>query len=127
MDTVKDILACPPGDGRWRILPDGRHVKLGDRVILGDDVELGDDVILRDRVILDDGEQVVTSPLQVQVGPYLAYCYGSDGIAIGCERHPIAQWREHGLQIAAKHSYSPAEIEEYTRVIEFLAGDIARR
>ena len=45
---------------------------------------------------------------------------------IGCESHPIDYWLEHYVEIGKRHNYTPDQIEEYGRHIQYAAKWIER-
>ena len=110
-DTVESILACPKALCGGHVMPDGRHIKLGNGVKLGDYVTLGNGVKL--------GE----TPLYIQGRRYwIGYCGEPGMIRSGCINKPIGWWLENVERTAEHHGYTPDEQTEYRRHVEHVAA-----
>jgi len=48
-------------------------------------------------------------------------------IAVGCEVHSVKQWLDHYEEIGKRNSYTPQQIEEYGRLLRFMADELGRR
>jgi hypothetical protein len=112
--TTEELYAIPVNGDGWRILPNGNGVTLGDGVTLGNYVTLGNDVKL------GYGVKLGFTPLAVQGSRHLAGIYEPGFLQIGCHKHPIAQWLSHGESIGKVEGYTPEQVEEYRKIIDFL-------
>ena len=136
--TVQEMYDIVPDKGGWRRLPSGvfvklgynvrrgDNVKLGNRVTLGDYVRLGDNVTLGNyvtlgnRVTLGDGVELGDTPLAIQGTRHLATNGEPGKIQIGCKVYTFAAWKRHFKEIGKVQEYTPTQIKEYGKIIEFI-------
>ena len=124
--TVQEMYDIVPDKGGWRRLPSGvfvrlgDYVRLGDNVTLGDGVELGDNVTLGNYVTLGDGVELDDTPLAIQGTRHLATNGEPGKIQIGCEVYTFAAWKRHFKEIGKVQEYTPTQIKEYGKIIEFI-------
>ena len=124
--TAQEIYNIVPDKNGWRKLPSGVFVKLGDDVKLGCYVKLGDDVTLGDYVKLGhcvklgDGVTLGNTPLAIQGTRHLATNGEPGKIQIGCVVYTFAVWKRHFKEIGKAQNYTPAQIKEYGKIIEFI-------
>ena len=65
------------------------------------------------------------SPLAVQGSKHIAIQHSDGKIAVGCQVHTHAQWNRHYKSIGNANGYTPEEIEEYGRILDFLIANSA--
>ena len=130
--TVQEIYAITPNQSGWRKLPSGVVVKLGNDVELGNDVtlgygvelgngvKLGNGVTLGDGVTLGNGVKLGNTPLAIQGTRHLATNGEPGKIQIGCVVYTFAVWKRHFKEIGKAQNYTPAQIKEYGKIIEFI-------
>jgi hypothetical protein len=95
-------------------------VKLGNGVTLGNEVKLGDRVRLGNGVTLGDGVTLAVTPLAVQGSRHLACNTGPGLIQIGCHTRTFSKWIADYEQVGKNEGYSPDQIAEYKRIIDFI-------
>ena len=100
--TVQEMYDIVPDKGGWRRLPSGVFVKLGYNVTLGNRVKLGN------------------TPLAIQGTRHLATNGEPGKIQIGCKVYTFAAWKRHFKEIGKVQEYTPTQIKEYGKIIEFI-------
>ena len=142
--NLEQIYAIPvDGDG-WRLLPNGKRVKLGARITwngeaidasvgngasVGDGARVGDGASVGDYASVGNGASVGNdarfdkSPLAVQGTRHLA-CQSAPGvITIGCCTFSFEHWTTHVLGIAREHGYTKEEGLEYQKIVAFIVSN----
>jgi hypothetical protein len=86
----------------------------------------GDACITDNARVTDDarvsGDYWGVSPLQIRGTAHQLTTCSRVELAIGCEKHPVAWWREHHRGVGRKYGYSAAQIVEYRQYIELAAA-----
>ena len=98
----------------------GNYVRLGNYMRLGEGVTLGNYVTLGNRVTLGDGVELGDTPLAIQGTRHLATNGEPGKIQIGCEVYTFAAWKRHFKEIGKVQEYTPTQIKEYGKIIEFI-------
>jgi UDP-3-O-[3-hydroxymyristoyl] glucosamine N-acyltransferase len=116
--------------GNSAIVHDGANIgyrtRIGDRscigyrTIIGDRAYIGYRASVGDDAVIGNGAR----PLIIYIfGSSWALSYwGQDRIDIGCERHSIAEWIEHGAEIGQRQGASAEQIVEYLRYCNMVAA-----
>ena len=63
------------------------------------------------------------SPLAVQGSRHIAIQNSPGKIAVGCHVHTYAQWKRCYKSIGNANGYTPEQIEEYGRILDFLIAN----
>ena len=95
----------------------GYFAEIGDGAQIGSYAEIGYSAKIGERQV------VPCSPLAVQGSRHLAGNYQPGTIQIGCLIHTFEEWRSHFIQIGEAEGYTPEQIEEYGKIIEFLIAN----
>ena len=90
----------------------------GDAQVFGDARVFGDAQV--------SGDAWNKSPPYVQGSRHAVTACSRTEIAVGCERHPAAEWLARYEEIWCRHGYTPEEIEEYGRHLRYVAEWMAR-
>ena len=142
-----ELFALPiDGDG-WRLLPDGTRAMIGARASIGERASIGAWATIGAWASIGTGASIGerasigawatigawamigerarfdSSPLAVQGSRHLVTQHSAGTIAVGCEVHTAEGWLKYGERIGAKNDYTPSEIEEYRKIIAFVAAN----
>ena len=69
------------------------------------------------------GDIIESTPLFVQGAVHFAVNIKPGFIQIRCQEHSFADWKKHYRQIGKNAGYTPAQIEEYGRIIAFISAN----
>ena len=118
-----ELFALPiDGDG-WRLLPDGTRAMIGARASIGERASIGAWATIGAWAMIGERARFDSSPLAVQGSRHLVTQHSAGTIAVGCEVHTAEGWLKYGERIGAKNDYTPSEIEEYRKIIAFVAAN----
>jgi hypothetical protein len=72
---------------------------------------------------IGEGAKFEKSPLAVQGSRHIAIQNSPGKIAVGCHVHTYAQWKRCYKSIGNANGYTPEQIEEYGRILDFLIAN----
>ena len=131
---IAEIYAIPVDKDGWRLLPGGNRLMIGPNVqapdginlsIIGQGVSIGEGASIGQGVRIGERAEFKKSPLAVQGSRGIAIQHSPGKIAVECEVHTYAQWKRHYKSIGKANGYTPEEIEEYGRILDFLIANSA--
>ena len=131
---IAEIYAIPVDEDGWRLLPGGNRLMIGPNVqapdginlsFIGDGARIGERAIIGERARIGDGAEFKKSPLAVQGSRGIAIQHSPGKIAVECEVHTYAQWKRRYKSIGKANGYTPEEIEEYGRILDFMIANSA--
>ena len=109
----------------------GQGARIGERARIGEESSIGARAKIcawakiGERARIGDGAEFKKSPLAVQGSRGIAIQHSPGKIAVECEVHTYAQWKRHYKSIGKANGYTPEEIEEYGRILDFLIANSA--
>jgi UDP-3-O-[3-hydroxymyristoyl] glucosamine N-acyltransferase len=101
------------GNGVWI----GVSTRIGDKVRIGSGTHIGDNALIVGGAQIGDdahiNDSAIPNTVYIVGSRFRVSYWGEDRIDIGCLRHSIRLWREHGREIAEENNFTPEQIAEY--------------
>jgi carbonic anhydrase/acetyltransferase-like protein (isoleucine patch superfamily) len=115
--------------GAWAHIGTGANIgaraSIGTGANIGARASIGTGASIGARASIGTGAIFEKSPLAVQGTRHIAIQHSPGKIAVGCQVHTYAEWKRHHKLIGEANNYTPEEIEEYGRILDFLIANSA--
>jgi UDP-3-O-[3-hydroxymyristoyl] glucosamine N-acyltransferase len=103
----------------------GACASIGEGAGIGARANIGEGASIGARANIGVWAKFEKSPLAVQGSKHIAIQHSDGKIAVGCQVYTHAQWNRHYKSIGNANGYTPEEIEEYGRILDFLIANSA--
>ena len=104
----------------------GTRTKIGNGATIGNCAYIGTDARIGAGARLGTGARIGNraKPVIVYIigSSYPVSYWGEDRIDIGCQRHTIAAWREHGEEIAEHNDFTLEQVAEYHQYYDMIVA-----
>ena len=99
----------------------GESARIGKFASIGESASIGEFASIGESASIGEFASIERTPLAVQGTKHLVYQHSRGKIGVGCQVHTIAAWLKNFAEIGKEFGYSEEEIEEYGRILRFVA------